>query len=427
VFSPGGDEPLDAQIGTAFVARARSATDGPGDRRRFSRHCGCEDGRGDQDVSVARGYDVTRYALNCFGSAGGQHACDVADLGIQPSSSIHFRLLLSAYGMGLADIAAQPRKVGEPFASKRSFGSPPSWIALARSEYESGRGRGQAIKGPSPRAASRVPIRRSGFRSLDSAAMRRAFERAHKTASVSRSVRRSLSSGVGWGRGRRGAAGRADSQRNRPRLQPARMTRFFSHGAWRKAKVFLREALFVGAAVDGPALIVEPHQTIVVEQGWRAEVTAKNHVVMTRVEPMARREAIGAKADPVMLEIFNHLFMSIAEQMGVTLQNTAYSVNIKERLDFSCAVFDREAASSPMRRTCRCIWARWIARSSRSSATTGASRPAMCCAQRPYNGGTHLPTSPSARRSSTNAGRRFCSGPPRAAITPTLAERRLDR
>ena len=109
-----------------------------------------------------------------------------------------------------------------------------------------------------------------------------------------------------------------------------------------KANVFSREALPIGANIDGPALIIEPHQTIVVEQGWRAAITAKNHVLMTRVEPMPRREAIGAKADPVMLEIFNHLFMSIAEQMGVTLQNTAYSVNIKERLDFSCALFDRE-------------------------------------------------------------------------------------
>ena len=100
----------------------------------------------------------------------------------------------------------------------------------------------------------------------------------------------------------------------------------------------MREAVDIGAAVDGPALIIEPHQTIVVEHGWRAEVTAKNHVVMTRVEPMARREAIGAKADPVMLEIFkSSLHFSIAEQMGVALQNTAYSVNIKERLDFSRA------------------------------------------------------------------------------------------
>ena len=106
----------------------------------------------------------------------------------------------------------------------------------------------------------------------------------------------------------------------------------------------MREALAAGAQVDGPALIIEPHQTIVVEQGWRAELTPKNHVVMTRVEPWPEREAIGAKADPVMLEIFNHLFMSIAEQMGVTLQNTAYSVNIKERLDFSCAVFDARGA-----------------------------------------------------------------------------------
>ena len=175
--------------------------------------------------------------------------------------------------------------------------------------------------------------------------------------------------------------------------RPARATRFFSHGAWRNADVYLREALPVGARVDGPALVIEPHQTIVVEHGWRAAITAKNHVLLTRVEPTPEREAIGAKADPVMLEIFNNLFMSIAEQMGVTLQNTAYSVNIKERLDFSCAVFDREGASSPTRRICRCIWARWTARSRRSSATIeGRIRPGDVFAlNAPYNGGTHLP------------------------------------
>ena len=89
----------------------------------------------------------------------------------------------------------------------------------------------------------------------------------------------------------------------------------------------------------GPAIIIEPHQTIVVEDGWQAEITAKNHLMLARVVPLARRSAIGTHADPVMLEVFNNLFMSIAEQMGVSLQNTAYSVNIKERLDFSCAIF----------------------------------------------------------------------------------------
>ena len=91
--------------------------------------------------------------------------------------------------------------------------------------------------------------------------------------------------------------------------------------------------------MKGAAIVIEPHQTIVVEPGWQAELTAKNHLVLTRAKKLKRTHAIGTHADPVMLEVFNNLFMSIAEQMGVSLQNTAYSVNIKERLDFSCAVF----------------------------------------------------------------------------------------
>jgi 5-oxoprolinase (ATP-hydrolysing) len=177
-----------------------------------------------------------------------------------------------------------------------------------------------------------------------------------------------------------------------PRLQP-RATRFYSHGAWREANVFLREALSVGTQVDGPALIIEPHQTIVVEHGWRAAITAKNHVVLTRVEPMARREAIGSKADPVMLEIFNHLFMSIAEQMGVTLQNTAYSVNIKERLDFSCAFFDREGrlvANAPHMPVHLGSMDRSVESIIRDN--QGRIRPGDVFAlNAPYNGGTHLP------------------------------------
>ena len=156
---------------------------------------------------------------------------------------------------------------------------------------------------------------------------------------------------------------------------------------------FCVKRLTAGAKVDGPALIIEPHQTIVVEQGWRAAVTPKNHVLMTRVEPMARREAIGAKADPVMLEIFNHLFMSIAEQMGVTLQNTAYSVNIKERLDFSCALFDREGrlvANAPHMPVHLGSMDRSVETIIRDN--QGRIRPGDVFAlNAPYNGGTHLP------------------------------------
>src|SRR5690606_7353990 len=109
--------------------------------------------------------------------------------------------------------------------------------------------------------------------------------------------------------------------------EPTRQTRFFSNGAWHEAGIYLRRDLSPGHKIDGPALLVEPHQTIVVEPGWRAEVTARDHVLLKRVVAMKRAAAVGTEADPVMLEVFNNLFMSIAEQMGVTLQNTAYSVN----------------------------------------------------------------------------------------------------
>ena len=137
--------------------------------------------------------------------------------------------------------------------------------------------------------------------------------------------------------------------------------RFYSRGVWHEAPVVMREALQPGDALAGPALVIEQHQTVVIEPGWGLAVSPRNDLVLTRAEPRPR-ERLGREADPILLEVFNNLFMAIAEQMGEALRNTAQSVNIKERLDFSCAVFDRAAASSPTHRTCRCIWGRWIAR-----------------------------------------------------------------
>src|SRR5260370_23095059 len=132
-----------------------------------------------------------------------------------------------------------------------------------------------------------------------------------------------------------------------PLPPPKQRTRFSSGGAWHDAAVYVRDQLASGHRVAGPAIVIEPHQTIVVEDGWRAEVTTKNHLVLTRVTPLARGHAVGTAADPVMLEVFNNLFMSIAEQMGVSLQNTAYSVNIKERLEFSLVVCPPDGSLVP--------------------------------------------------------------------------------
>jgi 5-oxoprolinase (ATP-hydrolysing) len=231
---------------------------------------------------------------------------------------------------------------------------------------------------------------------VDAARMRREFERAHKgrfgfvdkdKAIVFDSVHAEAHGGAARFVERDGALAEA------PLTVPRQRARMFSKGAWREANVYVREDLALGAAIEGPALVIEPHQTIVVETGWRAEITAKNHVVMKRVLPAPKRAAAGTKVDPVRLEIFNNLFMSIAEQMGVTLQNTAYSVNIKERLDFSCAVFDGEGrlvANAPHMPV-------HLGSMDRSVETIirlneGRVRPGDVFAlNAPYNGGTHLP------------------------------------
>jgi 5-oxoprolinase (ATP-hydrolysing) len=406
VFGPGGDEPLDDTIvRERFAVLARDIGDGRKPEAvadGFLAIAVAKMAEAIKTISVARGYDVTRYALNCFGGAGGQHACDVADALAVSTVLIHpFSSLLSAYGMGLADIAAQRAQgVDEPLRIEALVRIAPIVDQLSRAAATEVEGQGvarEAIK-----VHRRAQLRYSGSDTTievplsTPAAMRRAFETAHKSrfGFIDRNkaiVIEAVSvEAVG------GAARLAERIHPTPSAAPsipARATRFFSHGGWREANVFVREALAVGAAVDGPALIVEPHQTIVVEQGWRAEITAKNHVVMTRVEPVPRREAIGAKADPVMLEIFNHLFMSIAEQMGVTLQNTAYSVNIKERLDFSCAVFDRDGrliSNAPHMPVHLGSMDRSVESIIRDN--SGRIRPGDVFAlNAPYNGGTHLP------------------------------------
>ena len=406
VFGPGGDQPLDGRIVRELFAKLAGEI---GDGREpeavadgFLAIAVAKMAEAIKTISVARGYDVTRYALNCFGGAGGQHACDVADALAITTVLIHpFSSLLSAYGMGLADIAAQRGQgVEEPLSQG----------ALARVGAIADQLADAAVAEVMSQGVTREAIkvhRRSQLRYAGSdttievklstpAAMRRAFERAHKSrfGFIDRAKAIAIEAVSAEATG--GAARLVErSQRATSGAPPApaRATRFFSHGAWREANVYVRETLPAGSSVDGPALVIEPHQTIVVEQGWQAAITAKNHVLLTRVEPMRRREAIGAKADPVMLEIFNHLFMSIAEQMGVTLQNTAYSVNIKERLDFSCAVFDRQGrlvANAPHMPVHLGSMDRSVETIIRDN--EGRIRPGDVFAlNAPYNGGTHLP------------------------------------
>jgi len=353
-------------------------------------------------ISVQRGYDVTRYALNCFGGAGGQHACLVADALGMTKVLIHpFSSLLSAYGMGLADIRATRQQAIELVYGGKALAAMRRDAARlgkeARSEVA-----GQGVPAAKIKVFVRAHIRYAG---TDTAlvvaagslgAMKRSFEHAHKArfGFIDRTKQMVVEAvsveAVGGGAKFSERAGKV-SRASLPR--PARRTKFFSAGEWHRANVYTRDQLKLGARVKGAAIIIEPHQTIVIEPGWQAELTRKNHLVLTRAKKLKRMHAIGTHADPVMLEVFNNLFMSIAEQMGVSLQNTAYSVNIKERLDFSCAVFAADGtlvANAPHMPVHLGSMDRSVETIIRDNA--GKIAPGDVYAiNAPYNGGTHLP------------------------------------
>jgi len=419
IFGPQQNEPLDAEaVRKGFAKLAKDV----GDQRRpeqvadgFIKIAVENMANAIKKISVQRGYDVTRYALNCFGGAGGQHACLVADALGMTHVLIHpFSSLLSAYGMGLADIrSVRQQAIEEPFGEKARAALARAARKLARSVIDEVSGQG--VSADKITKQVRAHIRYAGtdtaliidagvFHSpLDEKAqlaplakMKSAFERAHKArfGFVDRAKALVIEAvsveGVGGGTTFREKAQKI--RRSKPPA-PARRTRFFSGGKWRPALVYVRETLAPGHKVKGPAIIIEPHQTVVVEHGWQAELTAKNHLMLQRIRKLVRPRAVGTRADPVMLEVFNNLFMSIAEQMGVALQNTAYSVNIKERLDFSCAVFSGGGslvANAPHMPVHLGSMDRAVETIIREN--NGKIRPGDIYAiNAPYNGGTHLP------------------------------------
>ena len=417
IFGPLQTEPLDADaVRTAFAKMAKDIGDGRTPEEvadGFIKIAVENMANAIKKISVQRGYDVTRYALNCFGGAGGQHACLVADALGMTSVLIHpLSSLLSAYGMGLADIrSVRQQAVEAPFGNKARKSLEIAARRLAGDAI--GEVAGQGVAANKIKLHVRAHIRYAGTdtalivdagmsvgRSMMKLAslekMKAAFERAHKArfGFIDRGkdlVIEAVSvEAVG------GGATFTERPRKTTRSKlpaPARRTRFFSGGKWHRALVYIRDMLLPGHKVKGPAIIIEPHQTVVVEHGWQAELTAKNHLVLKRVQKLARTRAIGTHADPVMLEVFNNLFMSIAEQMGVALQNTAYSVNIKERLDFSCAVFDGNGslvANAPHMPVHLGSMDRAVETIIREN--KGKIRPDDAYAiNAPYNGGTHLP------------------------------------
>jgi 5-oxoprolinase (ATP-hydrolysing) len=358
VFGPGGDQPLDVGVVRAgFAALAREIEAATGDRRRpeevaagFLEIAVANMANAIKKVSVQRGYDVTRYALVTFGGAGGQHACAVADaLGMKQILIHPLAGVLSAYGMGLADIRAlRESAVEAPLAGEvlpRLEGVLAQLEADARKELLD-----EGVPEERIRPVRRVHLRYDG---TDTAlavplgpvsAMTADFEAAYRQrfsflmpdkqiVVEAAAVELVGASGVP-------AERPAGGPRRSGAPAAAAQVPLFTRGSWVDVALYRREALGTGDTVAGPAIIAEANATTVIEPGWQAEITELSHLVLSRVVARLEPRSVGTGVDPVMLEIFNNLFMSVAEQMGVRLRGTAHSVNIKERLDFSCALFD---------------------------------------------------------------------------------------
>ena len=352
-------------------------------------------------ISVARGYDVTRYTLQCFGGAGGQHACLVADaLGISRIFVHPLAGVLSAYGMGLADQSVmREAAIERPLADAMADVVAALDRLAAQAEGELLR---QGVNAAKLMVHRRVHVRYQGTDSAlvvpygDAPRIEAAFEAAYRQRFAFLMQGRALLveavSVEAVGAGDAPAEARHDllAEGAAPVAERARM---YSGGRWHDAALVLRENALPGHVIAGPAIIAERNATTVVEPGWQARVTPFGHLLLARVQPREARQAIGTQVDPVMLEVFNNLFMNIAEQMGLQLQNTAYSVNIKERLDFSCALFDATGnliANAPhmpvhlgsMSESIKTVIAR----------NAGRMQPDdVYVLNDPYHGGTHLP------------------------------------
>ena len=408
IFGPGQNEPLDVDtVRQKFTALAAEIGDGrsPEAVAEGFVTIGVENmANAIKKISVQRGYDVTEYLLNCFGGAGGQHACLVADaLGMEAVLIHPFSGLLSAYGIGLSSVFASRQQALLKSLAEESRPAIDELIATLKraviAEF--------AAQGITESAVTSKPVLQIRYDGTDTAlpvnfehgSIARAkddFETAHKAQfGFVYDDKPMIVESVGVEGTDTGGSGRDESESETEDLavSPSETRKIFAEGKWRDTGIFRREGLRPGNRVSGPALVIEPNQTIVVEPGWQAEITARNHVLLRRIEKKRRQAALGTAADPVMLEVFNNLFMSIAEQMGVTLQNTAYSVNIKERLDFSCAVFDRNGAlvaNAPHMPVHLGSMDRSVETIIRLN--SGDIHPGDVFAlNAPYNGGTHLP------------------------------------
>ncbi len=431
VFGPGGDEALDDEVvrhkfaglaaqiavGTGMPQSPQAVAEG------FLRIAVANMANAIKFISVQRGHDVTEYTLACFGGAGGQHACLVADeLGMK-SVYIHpLAGVLSAYGMGLAQVRAMHETAVERRLDAGVDLLVETAERLAKQCVEELELQGAEVE----RVEKRAHLKYDGTDTslivpLTSVVeMRAEFERLYGNRFSFLMPDRALIAEAVSAE----AVGKATAETDvaptaavavalaapavalavpavalaAPAVAPAKagaqaFVPMISGGARHETPVYLRDSLVPGQLIPGPAIIAERNATTVVEPEWRARVTPQDHLVLERTVDRTSRYALGTRADPVMLEVFNNLFMSIAEQMGVRLAQTAYSVNIKERLDFSCALFDAEGnliANAPHMPVHLGSMGESIKTVIRKNA--GKMKPGdVYVLNDPYNGGTHLP------------------------------------
>ena len=408
VFGPNANEPLDAEIvkekfnNLALVIEKQSgkhALTAEETAEGFLRIAVENMANAIKKISVQRGYDVTQYTLNCFGGAGGQHACLVADaLGMQSVFLHPHAGVLSAFGMGLADIRSireeqfdyplteiqkandvMDRLTKDSCDTVTSQGVDPTRISVIKRAYLKYKGSHQALEvifGCEEELRSRFDashLARFGFISDGRDLV---FEMLSAEAV-----------------GEDDSPSRPKTDLNTKPATPKDNINFYSQGKWQKVHLYERENLSSGVVIKGPAIITEQTGTNVIEAGWQGHIDDLGNLILNRYEKKHREAAIGTEVDPVMLEVFNNLFMSIAEQMGATLANTAYSVNIKERLDFSCALFDAtgnlvaNAPHVPVHLGSMSESVRTIARLNKHTMKPGDS----FMLNAPFNGGTHLP------------------------------------
>jgi 5-oxoprolinase (ATP-hydrolysing) len=414
IFGPSADQPLDEDVVRAkFAALAKQTGQSAEDvADGFIRIAVENMANAIRRISVAKGYDARDYALNCFGGAGGQHACLVADALGMTRIFIHpFSGVLSAYGMKLASLRAmRQRAVGQRLDAVLM-------TSLARAAEELAREVEAEIKvqgAQSTHAIKRVHVRYEGsdttlpiaLTSLDEMASTFAEQHARLfgfgfegKGLIAELVEVEVTDFPPPFTGEVPSVAKAERVPSTASRSPSpvngggkKAARFFSLGTWHDAALHQVSELAADSIITGPALLIEPHQTIVVEPGWHAETREDHSRVLMR--DAAATAAINATtdADPVSLEVFANLFMAIAEEMGATLQNTASSVNIKERLDFSCAIFDAEGglvANAPHMP---------VHLGSMGDCVTAIMKkhPAMregdmFVTNAPYDGGTHLP------------------------------------